>query len=60
MKTSYYIPGLNFTKDAPMDFLLMVAHNTVQYKLDGYVFYVDHVPYLNIEYIELIEGNQNV
>ena len=38
MKTSYYIPGLNFTKDAPMDFLLMVAHNTVQYKLDGYVF----------------------
>ena len=43
-----------------MDFLLMVAHNTVQYKLDGYVFYVDDVPYLNIEYIELIEGNQNV
>jgi hypothetical protein len=53
----YYIPPINGspslgTFNAPADFLELVAQNTIQYGIEGYIFYIKDRGYSNEEFLQ--------
>ena len=57
-KYSYQIPGIPSLEidGFSVEFLSMVATNTITHNIDGYIFFIDGAPHTNKEFLEKINA----